>query len=239
MIVGGLISVCVLGIVVWNILQPAVMAAREVAKISDCRSNLERIGQAIEEYRAVHNGYPPSMTRDENGKPLHSWRVLILPYLGPEAASLYKELNLSEPWDSPENSLAILKMPTVYQCPSDASVFGETSYMAVVGPNTIINGVSSTRGEQITDNLHETLMVIETSGSTLNWMQPKDVNIASMNELNGSNQGSARSEHPQGVNALMADGNVIRLDELTSGGDLRSMSTIDGNEYIEALDQVD
>jgi len=41
---------------------------------------------------------------------MHSWRVLILPYMGEEEQQLYSRYNLNEPWNSPENhKLAALR----------------------------------------------------------------------------------------------------------------------------------
>ena len=61
--------------------------------------------------------FPPAYTTSKDGKPLLSWRVLILPYLEQEA--LYKEFHLDEPWDSPHNRTLIARMPAVYRCPME------------------------------------------------------------------------------------------------------------------------
>lgn len=42
---------------------------------------MSEIGFALQLYRCDHGTFPPPFTVDKNGKPLHSWRVLILPYL--------------------------------------------------------------------------------------------------------------------------------------------------------------
>ena len=52
-------------------------------------------------YEAQHGCFPPAYSVDKDGRPLHSWRVLLLPYLDEE--ELYKQLRLDEPWDSPHN----------------------------------------------------------------------------------------------------------------------------------------
>ena len=51
----------------------------------------------------------------QKGKPLLSWRVAILPYLGHER--LYKRFHLDEPWDSLHNRELVSLMPEVYQNP--------------------------------------------------------------------------------------------------------------------------
>ncbi len=74
---------------------------RENAARSQCTNNLQQIGLAMHNYHDRHKTFPPAYTVDKAGKPLLSWRVLILPYLDQEA--LYKEFHLDDPWDSVHN----------------------------------------------------------------------------------------------------------------------------------------
>ncbi len=80
------------------------------------RENLRQIGQAMLRYSEDHRGrLPPAVLYDRSGRPLHSWRVLILPYLGKQ--SLYARFRLDEPWDSLHNSSLMSEMPAVYSPP--------------------------------------------------------------------------------------------------------------------------
>ena len=70
-------------------------------------------------YRDSWGQWPPVYTVDHEGKPLHSWRVLILPYLNDYAnLRLYHSIRLNEPWNSRFNSRFHNKMPSVFRCPS-------------------------------------------------------------------------------------------------------------------------
>jgi hypothetical protein len=208
------------------------------------------IGSAIEQYYEEKGHYPPAMSFDETGKPLHSWRVLILPYLGPRSQELAKRVKYDEPWNSVENSKLVSEIPLVYQCPEDEdALLGETSYLAVVGRNTLINSESpasrkaSHDGPLLRDNPAETMVVLEASDCGANWMDPtKDIRISQLTAgLNGPNKIGGRSGHMQGVNILMADQSIVRLDpDIVKSDDLKGMATIDGgNEYIEVLDELD
>src|ERR1700676_3675353 len=99
------------------LLLPAVQAAREAARRAQCVNNLKQIGLAMHNYHSTYDCFPPAVTADDQGRPLLSWRVLILPYL--EEAPLYAQFHLDEPWDSPHNLPLASKMPRVYTCPSD------------------------------------------------------------------------------------------------------------------------
>ena len=53
-------------------------------------------------FHAITNHFPPAVIFGPDGKPWHSWRVLILPYL--EENELYNAYDFSQPWDSPRNN---------------------------------------------------------------------------------------------------------------------------------------
>lgn len=50
---------------------------------------------------------------------MHSWRVLILPYIGEDA--LYNTYKFDEPWDGPNNIKLLNQIPRLYACPSTPS----------------------------------------------------------------------------------------------------------------------
>src|SRR5262249_30640220 len=86
------------------------------------RENLKTIARAMHDYTDEHdNRLPPRVVYNRDGKPLYSWRVLLLPYLGPEAKELYGHFHLDEPWDSPHNCKLLSHMPGVYASPADPS----------------------------------------------------------------------------------------------------------------------
>jgi RNA polymerase sigma factor (sigma-70 family) len=96
-------------------------------------NNLKQIVLAIHQYNDVH-GYLPADIRDKDGKPLLSWRVLLLPYL--EQDQLFKQFKLDEPWDSEHNLKLLAKMPAVYRVGFEAKDSGHTYYQAFAGPGT-------------------------------------------------------------------------------------------------------
>jgi hypothetical protein len=60
----------------------ALPSAREAALRSQCARNLKEISLGILNYESANGMLPPAYTVDADGKPMHSWRVLILPYMG-------------------------------------------------------------------------------------------------------------------------------------------------------------
>src|SRR4051812_5995401 len=78
-----LTAVAVLGIVgvLIALMLPMVRSARPAAYRNACSNNLKQIAVALQNYSAMYDALPPAYTTDAEGKPLHSWRTLILPYL--------------------------------------------------------------------------------------------------------------------------------------------------------------
>ena len=92
-----LVVVSIVGLLTTLIL-PAVQSSREAARRTQCVNNLKQIGLAMHNYHATYDTFPPAGTVDAEGKPLLSWRVLLLPFL--EQDALYRQFHLDEAWAS-------------------------------------------------------------------------------------------------------------------------------------------
>jgi uncharacterized protein (TIGR03067 family) len=79
------------------------------------KANLKKIATAFEKYEAANRHYPIGLIDPEKHWHGLSWRVQILPYLDDaEAAKIFKQFRLNEPWDSEHNEKLLAKMPKVY-----------------------------------------------------------------------------------------------------------------------------
>jgi len=105
---------------------PAERAPRTVARRSQCKNNLKQIGLALHIYHETHGAFPPACTVDANGKPLHSWRTVILPFLGQK--DLYESIDLTKPWNDPANAEAFATQVHAFSCPSAKLDTGFTTY---------------------------------------------------------------------------------------------------------------
>ncbi|PHR93508.1 MAG: hypothetical protein COA78_32740 [Blastopirellula sp.] len=179
-----------------------------------CSRNLEQIGKALHNYHASHGSFPPAYLADDSGKPMHSWRVLLLPFMNEQA--LYKQYNFNEPWDGPNNIQLLDQMPEVYACPTSHSHHqGCSSYVAVLGPKTVWPGAASTSFAEITDGTEATLMLVEINESCTPWLEPKDISYekalmtfasTDTTKMNGHVRESYLSYYSRGHHALLADG---------------------------------
>ena len=177
-----LVSILVgLVLLIWVLwLLPQIGAPREGGRRSACINKLYRIiGQALQDYHRANGCFPPLYLADTNGRPLHSWRTLLLPYLGYD--DVYKSLDLTKPWDSPENAPVLAIHPREFFCGSDPSSrtpgTRQTNYLAVVGSNTAWSGDRPKKLSDFGKDASSTIMVIEVAGTGVDWAQPKDFSL--------------------------------------------------------------
>ena len=102
----------------------------------DCAFKESTLALALLAYEADHGVLPPAFTADANGAPLHSWRVLILPYLGEAERELYGKLRLDEPWDSEANRAFHGQAPEVFRLGTDP---GYTAFSVLLGEDGLFD----------------------------------------------------------------------------------------------------
>jgi prepilin-type processing-associated H-X9-DG protein len=228
MVVGGAFGVLVIcGGILLALLLPAVQSAREAARRSQCMNNLKQIGLAMHMYHDRYNMFPPAYVADASGKPMHSWRVLILPFL--DQQSLYNEYDFSEPWDGPNNSRLLTRMPRVFACPSDPNAASTTTdYAGVLGEHCVFRGAQPVTIANITDGTSNTVLVGEAAGAKIPWMKPDDIDITKHPAL-GDPDGFS-GNHPGGVIFLLCDGSVRFISQSVDPQTLKALFSRDGNE---------
>ncbi len=212
------------------LLLPAVGSARDAAQRATCRNNLKQIGMANHLYHDVYNRLPAAYTADAQGQPLLSWRVAILPHV--EQNRLHQSIDHKQPWNSQHNSAYNSLDIAPFHCPAakDSHAPGETEYLAVVGPKTVFPGSQKVRFGDIKDGLANTIMLVETTGQNINWMEPRDLdfNRVQLSQLQGP--------HPHGVHVLLCDGSVHFVESgKMDDAAFKAMLTRDGGERVPSI----
>lgn len=211
---------------------------------SQCKNNMKQLGLAFQLYHERFGSFPPAFLADETGRPAHSWRVLLLPFL--EAQALYREYRFDEPWNGPHNSKLADKIPDVYRCPRFVEDFSKhtpnskwlTNYVAINGPQTCFEGNQAITTDDITNDISKTMMVVETRKHSVHWMQPDDSSPDEiLTELRSATLAEQRSQTYlgkcsaiHGLNVLFADGTVKFLSPQTDAATFHSMITRDQND---------
>jgi len=241
----GIVFVCIY--IAMALIMPANSAAREIARRMQCCNNLKQLALAMHNYHDVYKTFPPAYTVDESGKPLHSWRVLLLPFMYHQR--LYDEIRLDEPWDSEHNRQFHSWVFSIYQCPADkysgvraflAGRFpkiqrGELNcnYSVVVGEQTIFPGSQPVKMSQITDGTSNTILIVERLYPVC-WMDPThEITFDDACLGINANVYGPGSGHRGGCNAATADGWTGYISETIEPKTFKAMLTKAGGEATD------
>lgn len=143
-----LVVIAIIGILI-ALLLPAVQAAREAARRSQCTNNLKQLGLALQNYHDTYLAFPFG---NQNN---YAWTVRVLPFV--EQKPLWDQINAGSgnypafsfsPWDGMFTQKSA-KIPA-FACPSDGnganqSTWGTTNYSGCYGDSINNNQSSGTR----------------------------------------------------------------------------------------------
>jgi len=228
-----ILTALVIGVLVINsfVSRPRI-GSHQGSKKTRCSIKMRHIGIALQTYHDEYGQFPPAYVADENGTPMHSWRVLLLPYL--DYPGLYLKFQFDEPWNSPHN-LQLAEPLDVFKCPSQSDEPSTmTNYLAVVGERTCWPGAKSRSKEEIADGPINTVQLIEVADSDILWSEPRDLNFRQMNFSVGASDRRGTSSHHKGVNVTLASGHAERLPEDVSPEEFKAYLTVDGGEPLTA-----
>jgi prepilin-type N-terminal cleavage/methylation domain-containing protein/prepilin-type processing-associated H-X9-DG protein len=118
-----LVVIAIIGVLV-GLLLPAIQAAREASRRTQCQSHLRENGTATLNYEQQRGELPigcigNNMLPGGSGNQLISWNVQLLPFI--EYQSLWDQYNLDLPaYQSPNRDLTTIAIP-LFLCPSTPS----------------------------------------------------------------------------------------------------------------------
>ena len=123
-----LVVIAIIGILI-ALLLPAVQAAREAARRSQCSNNLKQIGLGFHNYHDTFKALPALYYFLQSGSCGHAALNMILPFI--EQNAIYDRLNLEGTgWVYADGTFRTDVIAT-YQCPSDP---GKTDFLFIVSP---------------------------------------------------------------------------------------------------------
>jgi len=154
-----LVVIAIIGLLV-ALLLPAVQAAREMARRTQCKNNLKQLGLALHTFENVHRFWPPGavsgsavteahLALDLPPGPEHGWIIFLLQHL--EQQSLFDSYRLSADWRAPANQTARETFLPTLQCPStpnskrrDQATSGGFTWRSAPTDYGAVNGVDTT-----------------------------------------------------------------------------------------------
>ncbi len=131
-----LVVIAIIGILV-SLLLPAVQAAREAARRTNCVNNEVQLALAIHSYEFHFETLPPGVTnptgpiRNEPQGLAISWIVKVLPYM--EENTLFKHFDMALGAYAPANAKVRSTGISTIQCPSEGNEFYDSDHKVANG----------------------------------------------------------------------------------------------------------
>lgn len=205
--------------------------SRNAHNTAACSENFKKIILAMHAYHDAVGCFPPAYYADKSGRPIHSWRVLLLPFL--RQRTLYEKYRFDEPWDGPHNRDLMSQMPAAFRCPAESGDATNTSYVVVTGAGTVFPGASCSRIASIQDGPGNTILFVEMASSGINWMEPRDLTFEqAIGGINPANAPGISSRHGRFATVATADGSIWALPDHLSRDTLSKLLLRNDGEVI-------
>jgi prepilin-type N-terminal cleavage/methylation domain-containing protein len=218
-----LVVILVIGCLI-ALLMPATRNASGAARRTECLNHCKQIALALHNYADKYGSLPPVYTVDAAGRPLHSWRTLILPFL--EQQALYDRIDLTKPWDDPANAAARATRVPEYQCPSVDIPANYTTYLGLVGNDHCFHPGRACRFADLKGGTSGTAMVVEAAPQhAVPWMAPQDTDGKYLVNLTAES-GLA---HDPGTHIALADGSVQFVSHEVPLAERRALARVVGS----------
>jgi prepilin-type N-terminal cleavage/methylation domain-containing protein/prepilin-type processing-associated H-X9-DG protein len=244
-----LVVIAIIGVLI-ALLLPAVQAAREAARRTQCLNNLRQIGIALHGYHDANQVFPPGgwVAGANRTTRWIAWSALLLGHM--EQQALQNSLNLDLGYDRPANSTAAATVLSVYLCPSSrrqqvrVSGRGACDYGGIYGeritsPNNPPKGAmlydQTISIAAVRDGTSQTIFVGEDSFFTDGqWIYARNVfdQAFAINKAPAF-ENDIRSEHPGGAQVVFGDGHARFLMESIDLRTLAALCTRAGSEIVE------
>jgi hypothetical protein len=149
----------------------------DAARIMNSSSRFGQLGVALHNYHVDQGCFPPAYVADEDGRPMHSWRVLLLPYLEEMEKRAYKKYDFTQPWNGPNNKALAESMgraPGYFRSWDDKLAEKSwTTYVAVTGDDAEWRRRGLMMAYLVNEGSDKFLLV-EVPNSGIHWMEPRD-----------------------------------------------------------------
>lgn len=187
--------------------------------------SVRQIVLAIHNYHSALQNFPTGDIVDEDGNPLLSWRVNILPYMGEKEIELYEKFDLDQAWNSDHNLKLLKEIPTIYQTDQALTLEGKTVWTIPKGEGFIGNCPSI---REVLDGTSNTIMALGVAPeNAMNWTEPTDLEP----DLNDIKRGIF-SDSQSTLVLGRADGSTDSFPDTMSKNVLIALLTYAGGEVV-------
>ena len=116
-----LVVIAIIGVLI-ALLLPAIQAAREAARRTQCLNSIRQLGLSALNFEAAKKRYPSSIGNEDNGQYAspYGYIALCTPYM--EEKTLHDLINFNFRWDYPGNEKVPATVIPFTKCPSQVPV---------------------------------------------------------------------------------------------------------------------
>lgn len=219
----------------YGVLWPAVQAARDAARTACSQCHLKQMVLALHNYHDNEGAFPPVYLADEEGRPMHSWRVLILPYI--EQCVLYDRYDFNRPWNDPHNLQLAGEMPSTFRSGFSEEEWaqGLTPYLAITGPDTALRESTGRTLSELGGEVKHKLAVLEYYSQPVLWTELVDITpqriLAEYSQIMDNRQ--------KGINVMVMDGPITFVPADAPPEDLEAGFYVgDGRKFVQGKGRV-
>jgi prepilin-type processing-associated H-X9-DG protein len=211
--------------------EPFAGTSRGAAMRAGSTNNLKQIGLGLHNYNEAHKSFPPFVALDGEGRPLHGWQTMILPYI--EQADLYNQINLALPWDDPANARPFHTVVNMFLYPdtrvrqqTDNAGYALSYYAANASMIRVRSPADVKDGASTTIMAGEVKRNLKPWGDPVNW---RDLALGINRRPDGFGGPS-----PGGANFLFVDGSVRFISDRVDPRLLKALGTPAGGEKLNS-----
>jgi hypothetical protein len=196
------------------------------------RNNLKQVGLGVQFYDQAFRQLPPGVIFDSQGRALHGWQTLILPFI--EENNVFKQIKHELPWSHADNRLAFQTMIPEYLNPNARENTSPDGYgLSHYAGNVHVLGTNAPLriATDFPSGTSKTILAGEARGNFGPWGHPTSWRDPGLG-INKSPDGFGNPGDEVSASLLMVDGSVRTVMASISPEVLKALAMPSGGSKI-------
>jgi prepilin-type N-terminal cleavage/methylation domain-containing protein len=170
MFIAGIAAIGVTHEVVWLATTDKPLTRDRAVPRVQSSNNLKQLALGAHYHVDVAKSLPAGSTFDAQGRGLHGWQTMILPYV--EQQNLFRRIDLKQPWNAEANREPMKQAIPVYLHPSISEEHSNDFGLSHYAGNVHVLGARPMTLKDITDGASNTMLMGEVAYGLKPWGMP-------------------------------------------------------------------